>query len=91
MKKRNMIFSDLLISKMKEKISKNEQIILLLNRRGFSTFITCSNCGFTYKCPSCDITLTYHKSTNNLICHYCGYQKKCEDICPECREKALNY
>lgn len=91
MKKRNMIFSDLLISKMKEKISKNEQIILLLNRRGFSTFITCSNCGFTYKCPSCDITLTYHKSTNNLICHYCGYQKRCEDVCPECHEKSLNY
>ena len=91
MKKRNMIFSELLINKMKEKISKNEQIILLLNRRGFSTYITCSNCGFTYKCPSCDITLTYHKSTNNLICHYCGYQQKCEDSCPKCHEKSLNY
>ncbi len=91
MKKRNMIFSDLLVNKMKEKLSKGEQIILLLNRRGFSTYITCSNCGFTYKCPSCDITLTYHKSTNNLICHYCGYQKSCEDLCPKCHEKALNY
>ena len=91
MKKRNMIFSELLINKMKEKISKNEQIMLLLNRRGFSTYITCSNCGFTYKCPSCDITLTYHKSTNNLICHYCGYQQKCEDSCPKCHEKSLNY
>lgn len=91
MKKRNMIFSDLLVNKMKEKLSKGEQIILLLNRRGFSTYITCSNCGFTYKCPSCDITLTYHKSTNNLICHYCGYQKPCEDLCPKCGEKALNY
>lgn len=91
MKKRNMIFSDILISKMKEKINKGEQVILLLNRRGFSTFITCSNCGFTYKCPSCDITLTYHKTTNNLICHYCGYQQKCEDKCPECKDKALNY
>ena len=91
MKKRNMIFSELLINKMKEKISKNEQIILFLNRRGFSTYITCSNCGFTYKCPSCDITLTYHKSTNNLICHYCGYQQKCEDSCPKCHEKSLNY
>lgn len=90
-KKRNMIFSDLLINKIKEKIAKNEQVILLLNRRGFSTFITCSNCGFTYKCPSCDITLTYHKSTNNLICHYCGFQQKCEELCPECKEKSLNY
>ena len=91
MKKRNMIFSDILVTKMKEKINKGEQVILLLNRRGFSTFITCSNCGFTYKCPSCDITLTYHKSTNNLICHYCGYQQKCEDKCPKCKDKALNY
>lgn len=91
MKKRNMIFSDILITKMKEKIAKNEQIILLLNRRGFSTFITCSNCGFTYKCPNCNITLTYHKSTSNLICHYCGYQEKYQDKCPKCYEKSLNY
>ena len=90
-KKRNMIFSDLLINKIKEKLLKKEQIILLLNRRGFATFITCSNCGFTYKCPSCDITLTYHKSTNNLICHYCGYQKLSDKNCPKCHEKSLNY
>ena len=91
MKKRNMIFSDLLLSKIKEKLEKNEQIILLLNRRGFSTFITCSNCGYTYKCPNCDITLTYHKSTNNLICHYCGYQHKKDNVCPSCGDDALNY
>ena len=91
MKKRNMIFSEFLQNKIKEKLAKGEQIILLLNRRGFSTYITCSNCGFTYKCPSCDITLTYHKSTNNLICHYCGYQKKRDEMCPECHEASLNY
>ena len=91
MKKRNMIFSEFLQNKIKEKLAKGEQIILLLNRRGFSTYITCSNCGFTYKCPSCDITLTYHKSTNNLICHYCGYQKKRDEVCPECHEASLNY
>lgn len=91
MKKRNMIFSTLLLTKIREKINNREQVILLLNRRGFSTFITCSNCGFTYKCPNCDITLTYHKSTNNLICHYCGYQKKKNELCPKCHEEALNY
>jgi len=91
MKKRNLIFSDLLIKKIKEKLDNHEQIILLLNRRGFSTFITCSNCGYTYKCPNCDITLTYHKSSNNLICHYCGYITKKEDNCPKCQEDALNY
>ena len=91
MKKRNTIFSELLQEKIKDRLEKKEQIILLLNRRGFSTFITCSNCGYTYKCPNCDITLTYHKSTNNLICHYCGYQKKRDEVCPNCGEDGLNY
>lgn len=91
MKKRNMIFSDLLKSKIKEKLERKEQVILLLNRRGFSTFINCSNCGFAYKCPSCDISLTYHKTSNNLICHYCGYQQKKDLNCPKCGEDALNY
>ena len=91
MKKRNTIFSDLLKDKIAEKLAKQEQIILLLNRRGFATFITCSNCGYTYKCPNCDITLTYHKTTNNLICHYCGYQKRRDELCPNCHEKSLNY
>lgn len=91
MKKRNMIFSDLLKRKIEEKLAKKEQIILLLNRRGFSTFINCSNCGFVYKCPSCDITLTYHKTSNNLMCHYCGYIMKKSDVCPSCGEDALNY
>lgn len=90
-KKKNTIFSDLLKEKIWEKINKKEQIILLLNRRGFSTFITCSNCGYVYKCPNCDITLTYHKSSNNLICHYCGYQKRKDGKCPICHEESLNY
>ena len=91
MKKRNMIFSDLLALKINEKLEKQEQIILLLNRRGFSTYITCSNCGYTYKCPNCDITLTFHKTSNSLTCHYCGYKTKKEDRCPECNEESLNY
>lgn len=91
MKKRNMIFSDLLQEKIREKLLKKEQVILLLNRRGFSTFITCSNCGYTYKCPSCDITLTYHKVTNNLVCHYCGFKINKDNKCPSCGEESLNY
>ena len=90
-KSKDNIFSEELIDKINDRLNKNEQIILLLNRRGFSTFITCSNCGFTYKCPNCDITLTYHKTTNNLRCHYCSYVIKKEDCCPKCHEKALNY
>ena len=90
-KKRNLIFSDLLKEKISDRLEKHEQIILLLNRRGFSTFITCGNCGYTYKCPNCDITLTYHKSSDNLRCHYCGYSIKKDELCPKCHEKSLNF
>ena len=91
LQKRNFTISELLDKKMKECLEKCEQVILLLNRRGFSTFITCSNCGFTYKCPHCEISLTYHKTSNTLRCHYCGYTKIKDDICPSCHEKGLNY
>ena len=71
-KKGNFILSSILKEKIKEKLAKNEQVILLLNRRGYSSVITCRDCGYTLKCPNCDITYTYHKSSNNLKCHYCG-------------------
>ena len=90
MKKRNIIFSDILKNKIIDRLSKKEQIILLLNRRGYSTIVSCKSCGYTYKCPHCDITLTYHKTSNNLRCHYCGYTIFKEEICPECKEKAVS-
>ena len=82
-------FSLPLIDKIKETIERDEQVILLLNRRGYSSFVTCSNCGESVKCPNCDITLTYHKSSNILRCHYCGYATKYEITCPKCHEKSL--
>src|SRR5574344_849466 len=89
---RNMIISDLLDQKIKERLINHEQIMLLLNRRGFTTIMTCKNCGYTFKCPHCDITLTYHKTSNNLRCHYCGYTISKPLVCPECKEEALtNY
>ena len=87
-KRKSIYFSDLLIAKIKEKILLGEQIILLLNRRGYASFVTCKNCGYTMKCPYCDITLTYHKSSNNLRCHYCGYATNL-GACPNCGENAL--
>lgn len=90
-KEKGNIFSKELINLINDRLNKNEQIILLLNRRGFSTFITCSNCGYTYKCPNCDITLTYHKSNDTLRCHYCSYNIKKDELCPSCHENALNY
>lgn len=83
-------FSLPLLKAIEEKINNNEQVILLLNRRGYSSFVTCKSCGYTFKCPNCDISLTYHKSSNTLRCHYCGYGTKVYDTCPECGEKSLN-
>lgn len=83
-------FSDDLVNSISEKLEKGEQVILFLNRRGYSSFVTCKNCGYTFKCPNCDISLTYHKSSNTLRCHYCGYGTKVYDTCPECKEKSVN-
>lgn len=89
-KKGNYFLSERLKVEIESAISRGEQILLLLNRRGYSTTITCSKCGFTYKCPNCDITLTYHKTKDNLRCHYCGYTIFKKDTCPKCQE-ALNF
>lgn len=83
-KRGNYTFSKLLIDKINEKISKGEQVILLLNRRGYSPLIKCSKCGEVEKCPNCDISLTYHKSSDSLKCHYCNYTKKCPSKCMKC-------
>lgn len=83
-------FSRNLITAIADKLKKGEQIILLLNRRGYASIVTCKNCGYTFKCPNCDISLTFHKSSNTMRCHYCGYGTKVYDICPECSEKAIS-
>ena len=82
-------FSKPLMDAIQERLRRKEQIILLLNRRGYASFVTCKNCGYTFKCPNCDITLTYHKSSNTLRCHYCGYGEKGYRECPECKEESL--
>ena len=83
-KKGNFILSQELTDKIKEKISKGEQVILLLNRRGYSSMLTCRDCGNVLKCPNCDISLTYHKSSNTNRCHYCNYSIKNVNKCPVC-------
>lgn len=83
-------FSMNLVTGIRECLERGEQVILLLNRRGYSSFVTCRNCGYTFKCPNCDITLTFHKSSSTLRCHYCGYADKVHDVCPSCGEKSLN-
>lgn len=76
---------------IQENIENNHQTILFLNRRGFSTFVMCRDCGYTVKCKRCNITLTYHKQENKLKCHYCGYEQKVITECPECHSKNIKY
>ena len=83
------ILSRLLKSKIEEKIQKGEQVILLLNRRGYSTITMCKNCGYVDKCPHCDIPLIYHKTSNTMRCHYCGYGSRKIDKCPDCSNTDL--
>ena len=83
-RKKNNIFSQLLKDKINEKLNNNEQVIILLNRRGYTTITTCNNCGFTHKCPNCDIPLTYHLKSKKMVCHYCNYETNKLFKCPNC-------
>ncbi len=85
------IFARELLEQMKERIRRKEQIVLFLNRRGYSTFVMCRDCGHTVECPHCDITLTYHRSSEQLKCHYCGYEERMPSICPACESDTIRY
>ena len=85
----NRILSELLYEKIKRTLEKKEQVILLLNRRGYATISTCKNCGYTHKCKACDIPLTYHKLNQKLQCHYCGYAIPFYDRCPSCNSEGM--
>ena len=89
-KKGNRVFSELFKEKMNDRLSKGEQVLVLLNRRGYSTVITCHECGFTHKCPNCDIPLTYHKNGNIMKCHYCDYKVPRLLECPICHSRDIN-
>lgn len=89
-RKGNSIFSGILKEKINDHLNKKEQVMLLLNRRGYANYLSCKSCGFVFKCPNCDITLTYHKSSGMMRCHYCGYATSKTDTCPSCKEKSIN-
>ena len=88
-KKVTKFFSETLINKMQDVLERGEQVILFLNKRGYASSLTCSNCGKTFTCPNCEITLTYHKSSGMLRCHYCGYAEAKKDKCPSCNSDEL--
>jgi len=83
------LLSDKLVESIKERLANNEQVMLFLNRRGYASFILCQECGEAIKCPSCDITLTYHKGINKLQCHYCDYHVHVPKKCPACSSDLL--
>ena len=84
-------FSLKMVNSIQEKLDKKEQIVLLLNRRGYSTFMMCRECGYVIKCPNCDISLTVHLDSRSLKCHYCGYETRIPYECPSCSSKKIRY
>ena len=82
-------FSDVLLQNIEYNLEHGRQSILLLNRRGHNSFVTCTQCGEPVTCPNCSISLTYHSRNNRLMCHYCGYSVPYQNECPTCRAKTL--
>ena len=85
------MISTRLYGEIQKNLNAKKQTILYLNRRGFSTFVMCRNCGYTVKCKNCNINLTYHSNTNKLKCHYCGYEEKLVTKCPSCGSEQIRY
>ena len=85
------IFSASLMNEMQECLNQGHQAILFINRRGYSTFVSCRSCGYVEKCAQCDVSMTYHMHDDKLRCHYCGDEKKPPKICPQCGSKFIRY
>ena len=85
------VFSDELLEAIRETHERREQSIILLNRRGYSSFILCRSCGETVQCPNCDVTLTYHRSERVIVCHYCNHREAVPRVCPSCAKKYIYY
>jgi len=85
--RQSVMFSELLIKHIAERLTKGEQVVLLINRRGYSGYVTCRSCGHIFKCPDCGITLTYHRQDEMLKCHHCNHVEFAPESCPECGGK----
>jgi primosomal protein N' (replication factor Y) len=83
------LLTPMLIEAIEEALSKKEQVLIFLNRRGFDTFAMCRSCGFVFKCPNCDISLTHHKRAKDLRCHMCGYARVAPPLCPQCSSEKI--
>lgn len=85
------MFSTSLIEKLTNRLEKREQSVLFLNKRGYSSFVMCRDCGFVIQCPHCDISLTYHRYGQQLKCHYCGHDEHMPNVCPECQSEHIRF
>ena len=85
------MFSQSLQEKIAKNLERKQQTILFINRRGYSTFIMCRDCGYVVKCPNCNIALTYHSFGNRLKCHYCGHEEPVVKVCPDCGSSKIKY
>ncbi|MQM77647.1 primosomal protein N' [Lentilactobacillus buchneri] len=89
--KHHSALSTKLADAIQVRLDKHEQVILLLNRRGYSAFLMCRDCGYVPRCPNCDISLTMHKNTHTLNCHYCGHKEPVPTVCPQCHSKRIRF
>lgn len=85
------MFSDVLLTKLKDRLERGEQTVLMLNKRGHSSFVMCRNCGYVIQCPNCDISLTYHRFNHLMKCHYCGHEEGMPSVCPECESDHIRF
>ena len=84
-------FTPPLIEAIQDRLDKKEQVVLMLNRRGYSSFVMCRECGTVDTCPNCDISLTLHMDTKTMNCHYCGFTKEIPHVCPNCQSRSIRY
>lgn len=85
------MFSKVLFEKLEDRLNKGEQSVLLLNKRGYSSFVMCRNCGLVVTCPNCDISMTYHRTQSLMKCHYCGMEEQVPNVCPDCGSDHIRY
>ena len=89
--RKNNTFSRILLDALAERLKNNEQAMILLNRRGFSSFVACRSCGERVQCQNCSVTLTWHKRDRRLLCHYCGYAEKVPNVCAKCASDHIQF
>ena len=88
---KQVMFSTRLLDALEDRFERGEQAMILLNRRGYSMFLLCRRCGYAFTCNACSVSMTYHKSINRLLCHYCGLTRKPATTCPECSSEYIHY